>query len=119
MRILTILLLTLSLNLGGVVSAHAHLHRAEPAPGSVLATPPETVSMTFSMAIETRFSTLKVYKLELPDGAMPNDLANPSERERMRLEGLAGALVSEVLSARDDEDDPRRVDTGQIGRAHV
>lgn len=45
--------------------AHAHLKRAEPAVGSAVAAPPPSLSLSFTEAVEPRFSTVE---LQGPDG---------------------------------------------------
>ncbi len=81
----------------GAASAHASLESSEPERYSLVRAPLEEVQLVFSEPVELRFSTFKVYGLELDDEAMPEDPGNLSERERQRLTGLAGTLVAEVL----------------------
>lgn len=40
--------------------AHAHLNRAMPAPGSVQAQPPKEVTLSFTEALEAKFSAIEV-----------------------------------------------------------
>lgn len=96
-------LLALALSLTGVGSAHAELASSTPAAGAVLEQAPAEVSLTFTEAVEVRFSTFKVYAL----GA---DLEVDAEDNEARLNGLAAQLVSEVLDAPEDTD--ARVDLG-------
>jgi methionine-rich copper-binding protein CopC len=98
--------------LAGAALAHAEFVSSDPAPRSVLTQPPASVIIHYSMAAETRFSTFKVYRLELTEAAMPADLPELSDLEAMRLNALAAALAADVLELTDDEDDPRRVDVG-------
>lgn len=116
-RPLSTLLLTAALTLVGAASAHAEFVSADPAPGSVLSEAPGAVTLTFSEPVETRFSRLKVYPLEVAEEAVPADPANPSERERQRLNALAAELVSESLEA--DDDAEARADTGFQGEART
>jgi copper resistance protein C len=102
----------------GAASAHAYLSAAAPAPGSTLEGAPEEVVLTFTEPIEVRFSTLKVYRLEVADEAMPEDPANPTERELQRLNALAAQLASEVLEE-DDAEEPARADTGLLTEART
>lgn len=96
-------LLVLTLALAGVGAAHSELASSTPADGDVLGAPPAEVRLTFTEAVEVRFSTFKVYPL----GADVNPSADDAEA---RLNGLAGALVSEVLETQGDDD--ARADTG-------
>lgn len=89
------LLLAVSLLWGGAAYAHADLASSTPAAGAVLEHPPAEVSLTFTEAVEVRFSTFKVYAL----GA---DLDFEAEDAEARLNGLAAQLVSEALGARED-----------------
>jgi methionine-rich copper-binding protein CopC len=96
-------LLTLLLTLLGSVFAHAELASSTPADGEVVDTSPTEVTLTFTEAVEVRFSTFKVYPLTA-------DIDPAAEDAQARLGGLAGQLVSEVLETRGDED--ARADTG-------
>lgn len=140
------LLAGLLLLVAGQALAHSELQRADPAAESVLSAAPSTVALQFSEAVEVRFSTFKVYRLDETatgttgehdhdamseahdradhdgqDGSREasdhsadahDHAATPaaSDPEWLRLSGLAGALVSEVLDAK--EDGPARVDLG-------
>jgi len=99
-RLLTLLA---ALTLIGAASAHAELEESTPAAGETVRTLPEAVTLNFTEPLEVRFSTFKVYPL----GA---DLDMSAEDARARLNGLAGALVSEVLTAQGDE--AARADAG-------
>ena len=85
--------------------AHGDLVSSAPADRSVLEGSPEEAVLTFSEPVEVPFSTFKVYRLDVP---LPE--AAPDEREWQRLGGLAGALVSEVLTS--EEESEARVDSG-------
>ncbi len=87
----------------GVAFAHADLESATPAQNAVLSESPAEVVLTYSEEVEVRFSTFKVYPLETS-----GDLSQP--RERLRVNGAAAALTSEVLEARGDE--ASRADAG-------
>jgi copper resistance protein C len=97
------LFFALTLALAGVGSAHADLASSTPVAGAVLERAPDEVTLTFTEAVEVRFSTLKVYALEA-------DVDPDDPDAEARLNGLAGQLVTEVLSASDDTD--ARVDLG-------
>lgn len=90
--------------------AHADVLRLEPATDGVVVGAPSELTIHFTMAVEPRFSTFKVYRLAVDDDALPTDLAAPTERDRMRLNALAAGVVSEALGREDDADDPHRVD---------
>lgn len=110
-------LLVLAALLLGAASAHAYLERSEPAANSLVTERPATLELHYTMAVETRFSTFKVYPLEVE--APFEDPENPTERERQRLNALAAQLVAEVLQARGDDDaraDAGLVDTGRTTR---
>ena len=77
---------------GGPVSAHAFLRIADPAEDSTVTTAPSEIRLGFTEPVEVRFSIFKVYRLD----------ANPSTELR-RLNAQAGALMSDVLTKRDDE----------------
>ena len=93
----------------GPALAHAELVTMTPAQNSVLTTLPNSVMLTFSEPVEVGFSLFKVYRLEptptsTSGGASGGDSggetggASPeSEEEALRLNGLAGTLVTEVL----------------------
>jgi len=93
----------LTLALAGVGFAHSELASSTPADGDVLGAPPTEVSLTFTEPVEVRFSTFKVYPLGADSGPDAPDA-------EARLNGLAGALVSEVLETQGDDD--ARADRG-------
>src|SRR5699024_1348319 len=95
-RLLSVLLVAL---VSGSVLAHAELRTSEPAAGAVAETAPEEVVLTFSEPLETLFSVFKVYELDAADV----DLTAADAEQR--LNGLAAALVNDVLELRDDEDE--------------
>jgi copper resistance protein C len=97
MRYLLVLALLL-----GFAQAHSYLESSTPAENETVKTL-EPITLTFTESVQVPFSFFKVYKL-----ADAGDLTN--ERERLRLSGLAGTLVNEVLTITDDEAD--RADTG-------
>ncbi len=95
--------LILTLAFAGVGAAHSELESSTPAAGAVLQTAPTEASLTFSEAVEVRFSTFKVYPLDA-------DIDSSADNAEARLNGLAGQLVSEVLETQGD--DEARADTG-------
>lgn len=100
MKRLLPLILVLSL---GLVQAHAHLSGSEPADGDVLSAAPQQVLLRYSEPLETMFSIFKVYRLDA-------EVDLTADNANQRLNGLAAALVNDVLELR--EDGPDRVDTG-------
>lgn len=40
--------------------AHAHIHQAVPAPGSIIRQAPDTIALTFNEAVEPAFSTIEI-----------------------------------------------------------
>lgn len=84
----TLLLLT-ALVLGAVTSAHSNLESSTPADDSTVQKRPTEVSLTFSEAVEPRFSTFVVYPL--------------GQGDPEALEEEADALLAQVLSATDDQ----------------
>ena len=84
----------------GAAFAHSELENASPGQNAVVTTPPDAVVLTFGEPLELTFSTFKVYALG----------ADPDETNAQRLNGLAGTLVSDVLSAQGDE--AARADAG-------
>ena len=84
----------------GAAFAHSELESATPGQNAVVTTPPDAVVLTFGEPLELTFSTFKVYALG----------ADPDETNAQRLNGLAGTLVSDVLSAQGDE--AARADAG-------
>lgn len=95
--------LALILTLAGVGVAHSELESSTPAANATLQAAPTEVSLSFSEAVEVRFSTFKVYPLDA-------DIDPSADDARARLNGLAGQLVSEVLETQGD--DEARADTG-------
>ena len=89
----------------GAAAAHAELVSSTPDSGALLSQAPGQVELAFSEPLETLFSIFKVYRLDAEV-----DLAEDNAGQR--LNGLAGALVNEVLELRDDTE--LRVDTGMI-----
>jgi methionine-rich copper-binding protein CopC len=104
-RLATLLLLLLA---AGVALAHADYESSAPDRDAVLEAPPAEVRVTFTEAVETRFSIFKVYPLELPPSA-DMIVADP---DFLRLNGLAGLVVADVLQLRDD--DEARADKGLV-----
>lgn len=92
----------LLLMLASFAQAHAYLETSTPAENETVTTP-EPITLTFTENVQLPFSFFKVYKL-----ADTGNLSN--ERERLRLNGQAGTLISEVLTKTDDE--AARADTG-------
>lgn len=84
---------------GDTAEAHAHLRVASPAQGAVITQLPEQVELLFSEAVEVGFSTFKIYPL-------------PPVEENVDIRDAARALVSQVLSARNDEGE--RADAGLV-----
>ena len=100
-----ILLLATLVPLGlGVAQAHADFASSEPASGATITQPLEEIRLVFTEAVELDFSLFKVYELDVAGV----DLA--SQNSWQRLNGLAGALVTDVLGSR--EDGEARVDAG-------
>lgn len=97
------LFFALTLALAGVGGAHAELASSTPSAGAVLESSPAEVSLTFTEAVEVRFSTFKVY-------ALGTDVDPDDTDAEARLNGLAAQLVSEVLDAPEDTD--ARADLG-------
>lgn len=96
-------LLSLALALSGAAWAHAELESASPAEGATVRQAPVEVTLTFSEPVETTFGLFKIYPL----GAEVDLSAADAE---LRLNGLAGQLVADVLEAQGDGD--ARADTG-------
>ena len=94
------LLFCLFLLFGTAALAHAELRSSSVEDGATVTEPLTQVTLTFTEAAELGFSTFKVYPLD----------ADLGERDVQRLNGLAGALVGEVLTAPGDE--AARADTG-------
>ncbi len=99
--------LALTLVVAGVGSAHSELTSSTPADGETLQAAPSDVTLNYSEALETRFSIFKVYPLDAPKTDKPGESA---ENARLRTNGLAGQLASNVLETQDDE--KVRADTG-------
>lgn len=93
----------LMLMLGGAALAHADLLTSEPLGGTVLEAAPEQVLLEFTEPIEVMFSVFKVYRLEA-------EVDPEADNAQQRLNGLAAALVNDVLELR--EDGEGRVDSG-------
>lgn len=104
--------LAVALLMTGVVAAHADFLRLEPGIDGVVVGAPSEVTIHFTMGVEARFSTFKVYRLELEADTQPAELTAPTERERRRLEALAASLAAATLERDDDADHPERVDDG-------
>ena len=110
----------------GLTLAHGELTSADPPPDTIITAIPSEVTLVFSEPVEVRFSTFKVYRLNTEGEATddkvqtvehgaehdetPSSDEASSNPEWLRLNGLAGALVSEVLLLRGDSE--ARVDTG-------
>ncbi len=88
--------------------AHADYKSSVPAAGATVRTPPKTVRLTFTEAVEVRLSTFKVYPLEAP----PEAWGSPT-----RLRRLAADLVKQALPAKNDA--ARRVDAGLAATART
>ena len=99
MKLVLSLMLTL---IAGVAFAHSELESSAPAANATVPAAPTEVSLTFTEAVEVRFSTFKVYPL----GA---DI-DSADAAQARVNGLAGQLVSEVLETQGDE--AARANTG-------
>ena len=112
---MTKLCLALALFLGvGVGFAHADLASASPEQNAVLSEPPSEVVLNYTEAVEVRFSTFKVYALEVT-----GDLSEP--QDRLRINAAAGALISEMLDAEEaaEEDGASRADAGVLTEART
>jgi methionine-rich copper-binding protein CopC len=81
------------MTLSGVAGAHAYLESADPTPGGVHSGPLATIALVFTSPVESRFSAVEVYHLDVPDDALPVDPAESDPREVQRLEGLAAGFV--------------------------
>ena len=97
--------MALALLLGGLAFAHAELITSEPAANTTVTAELTGVTLKFTEPLETKFSIFKAYRL---DAAVDMSADNAWQR----INGLAGALVSEVLTSRTDGDAEARVDTG-------
>src|SRR5690554_1307401 len=89
----------------GIAFGHADLLESEPAAGAVLDSAPQQVVLHYTEPVEALFSVFKVYRL---DAEVDLDADNAQQR----LNGLAAALVNDVLELQDDEE--ARVDVGAI-----
>lgn len=98
----------------GSALGHAYLETLEPGVDGVVAGAPSALTLRFTMAIEGRFSTFEVHRLETPDDALPVDVGAPTERERQRLDALAAQLATRVLANDATVDEAGRVDTGTL-----
>jgi methionine-rich copper-binding protein CopC len=85
----------------GAATGHAYLKTADPLEDGTVGVPPKEVRLVFTEPIELRFSTFKIYPMR----------SEPGWDDR-RLNGAAGALVSEVLRKTGDE--AARADDGLI-----
>lgn len=117
-RALIALLASLNFSLG---LAHSELTGSEPAAWASLSAAPSEIVLNFSEPVEVAFSIFKVYRLDTdttltppasPDESAHEHAAAPAARspEQLRLNGLAAALVSDVLQTEGDEE--ARVDRG-------
>ena len=86
------------------VLAHAYLLQGIPASGSTVYETPKKITLIMSEPIEIRFSTFKVYPLEVKAEMSQRDIAL-----------AAKSLMEEVLLLRND--DEMRLDTGSINKA--
>lgn len=89
-------LLTL-LTFVGTVSAHAELESASPAEGETVTALPTEVALTFTETVEVRFGLFKVYPLDA-------EVDMTEGNAQLRLNGLAGQLVAEVLEVQGDDE---------------
>lgn len=96
-RLLLLLALLVPLGAGSVL-AHAELASSEPSAETTVTEPLEEIRLGFSEAVELGFSLFKVDQLDTTGV----DLA--AENARQRLNGLAGALVSQVIESRETSD---------------
>lgn len=100
MKTIAFLLTLATLAVAGVGHAHSQLYRSEPAENGRVKQKPGQVLLEFGEAIESKFSTFKVYRLETAEA--PND--------PKALHPQAMLLMNQVLQTRGDED--KRVDSG-------
>lgn len=105
MRLLVSLLAGLLLLGAGSAFAHAEFVEGSPEKGSVVNEKPEQVTITFTEPVVTRFSIFKVYPLAV-------EVALSADNASLQLNGLAAALVNDVLMAKDGEDE--RADSGLV-----
>lgn len=99
-----IILSILAFFLGITAVAHSEMASSDPAAETTVTEPLKEVRLNFTEPVELDFSVFKVYELDAA-GLDPE-----SENAWQRLNGLAGALVSDVLERRDD--DTARADVG-------
>ena len=93
------MLLALALTFGiGAALAHAYLERSTPRDGSTITVMPASINLEMTEAVELRFSTFKVYKLET------------RETELHRVHADAASLMNRVLILKNDE--TARADAG-------
>ncbi len=96
--------LVVAASLFASAAAHAYLEGAEPAPGSVHVGAVEVLTLRYTSPVEPRFSSFELYRLDLPEGAVPADPAAPSPRDLQRIEALAARLAGEVRDGTHDVD---------------
>ncbi len=101
------LLLFLSVSAG---FSHADLKSATPGKNAVITKLSGEIVLNYTEAVEVRFSTFKVYPLEVT-----GDLNEP--QERLRINAAAAALMSEALDA--EEDEASRADIGVLTEART
>lgn len=95
----------LALSLAVPAFAHAHLTASTPVDGAVLDTAPSSVALSFTEAVQKRFSLFAVVPLEVPP------VAGESAKEHsQRTYGLAAQLADDVMAVAGKVDG--RVDTG-------
>jgi copper resistance protein C len=112
-----VLVALLLLSLAGGALAHAFLDGSDPdARASISSDALERVTLSFTEPIETRFSDLRVYRLELDEAVRPTDLANVTEREFMRVNAIAAAFATR---ARAEGLEEGRLDRGLLTTART
>ncbi|GIW32031.1 MAG: hypothetical protein KatS3mg071_2205 [Meiothermus sp.] len=84
------LLISATLALAGVALSHAYLVNSSPVENALLRRPPGEVRLSFTEAVELRFSQFAVYALEVP---------NERWRDAGWLQEQAKALAEKALSA--------------------
>lgn len=111
--------LALLLLAAGPAAAHAEFERAAPGRAEIVAVAPEVVTLDFSEPVEVRFSVFKVYPLDADATIGAETTTGTTEtgvtlvgEELLHLNGLAGALVDDVIDLRDDE--IARADAGVV-----
>ncbi|GEM86164.1 copper resistance CopC family protein [Meiothermus granaticius] len=90
-------LLAFLLLVSGLALAHAELESSIPAMDSTVKIPPQSVSITFTEAVEVKLSVFKVYPL-------------PGSGSLERLNQQAQALLPQVIGLKGDQ--ARRADSG-------